>query len=256
VSSEPTYSPPPLAWKVLIALGPILGAIAIFTSVLLWDTQEEEGDERRHQSCTLFESDHLADRDELVATYDFLAAIKPHERDTALVNIVVGTLPEKEREAHTDGAPDFCDGKDQDGNDIGLEEPDPVVPCRPKFVQRFTSEGNRYRCPNDRSDLPKDADARHDGPHPTGSSGEDGVAGTWCPRRLVPRRRGPPPPAGRAWLDYRSFPGQCGKNPRRRLLRDRAAWYTVGVRGRSPQAGADRPGDGCGACRRVATRTG
>jgi hypothetical protein len=97
---------------------PLLAILALYLVVV-------DSTERRDQMCQLFEADHLADVNRLERTYRFLSSPAARD-DEALLQVALVELPELEREARVDSAPDFCD---EDG--LGLPEPDPVVPDRP-----------------------------------------------------------------------------------------------------------------------------
>lgn len=93
--------------------------------------------ERRDQSCRLFEGQHLADVEQLRRTYDYLE--HPAKGTEGLVPLILAQLPETERKARTDSAPAYCDepgalAEAEGKPPVGLPEPDPVVPCRPKSI--------------------------------------------------------------------------------------------------------------------------
>ncbi len=95
-----------------------------------------EGRDRRSQTCTTFESEHLQEVRQLRATYAYLLALTAQERRSTLNRFVIRQLPERERDARTDAdafgvtVPAYCD---EPG--IGLPEPDPVTPKRPASLQ-------------------------------------------------------------------------------------------------------------------------
>ena len=89
-----------------------------------------ESAERRDQTCNLFETDHLQDVRQLRATYRYLAGLPLEERTRPLTQAVLQGLPQLEREARADPAPDFCDEPF-----VGLPEPDPVIPKRRTFPE-------------------------------------------------------------------------------------------------------------------------
>ena len=95
----------------------------------------EEGKERRGQICLSFETTHLNEVQRLTDTYRFLRNLPESERDTTLTKAIVQNLPQLERDAKSDQdsdgifVPGYCDDKG-----VGLPEPDPVVPERPKEV--------------------------------------------------------------------------------------------------------------------------
>lgn len=111
----------------------VLAAAAIFLSAFLFarvqavfDKLAMESKGRRDQACLRDETAHKRDVRQLRQTYKFLAAPPPSLRD--LVPLIVAQLPRTEQEAE-DKAPAFCD---EPG--IGLPEPDPVIPRRPRAL--------------------------------------------------------------------------------------------------------------------------
>jgi hypothetical protein len=100
-------------------------------------TTDRESAERRDQMCRLFEGDHLQDITELRRTYErmpraleFYKRITPPRLQPFVIGTVMADLRRLEQEAHVDSAPDFCDE-----HDVGLAEPDPVVPERPPRLE-------------------------------------------------------------------------------------------------------------------------
>jgi hypothetical protein len=87
---------------------------------------------RADQSCTLFESNHKRDVDDLIDTYKYLNSLTPKETKETLNQFIIAILPKQEEIARVDSAPDYCD-ETIDGEDIGLPEPDPVLPVRQDF---------------------------------------------------------------------------------------------------------------------------
>jgi type II secretory pathway pseudopilin PulG len=96
---------------------------------------EMEGRDRRDQTCTLNERDHLQDVRALRRTYarlpealDFYEQIAPNEGFRQFLRSAVAADTQRlEKEARVDRAPEFCD---EPG--YGLPEPDPVIPERPE----------------------------------------------------------------------------------------------------------------------------
>lgn len=95
---------------------------------------EQTRTESRDQLCMWFEPDHLEDVQELRRTYkrvpealEFYIAAAPEKLRPFLENAVATDVARLEAEARVDSAPAFCD---EPG--VGLPEPDPVVPKRPK----------------------------------------------------------------------------------------------------------------------------
>lgn len=88
--------------------------------------------ERRDQSCLGDELEHLKDVRRLRQTYKFLLDPPPSLRD--LVPLVRIQLPVVEDDAR-DRAPLFCDETQPDGSPVGLPEPDPRIPERPRALR-------------------------------------------------------------------------------------------------------------------------
>ena len=98
---------------------------------LILAEQAQERTIRSDQACELFETDHLQDVQSLGATYKYLAQLTPEERNQALNRFILLQLPQTEQQALVDRAPEYCDETTPTGDDVGLPEPDPVVPDRP-----------------------------------------------------------------------------------------------------------------------------
>jgi hypothetical protein len=93
-----------------------------------------ETSERRSQTCTWFEGDHLDDVQQLRRAYkripealEFYLEAAPKRLHPFLVGAVTSDVERLEAEARVDAAPEFCDEES-----VGLPEPDPVIPKRPK----------------------------------------------------------------------------------------------------------------------------
>jgi hypothetical protein len=87
-----------------------------------------ENRERRDQSCAISERKQATDIKKLRQTYAYLHRKRREGRlGEDLPREVIRALPRSEAEAHEDDAPPFCDEKG-----IGLPEPDPVIPSRPR----------------------------------------------------------------------------------------------------------------------------
>lgn len=114
----------------LIAICVSLGSAAL--STYLWFNLISESKERRNQTCRVFESAHKQEIDSLNGTYRYLANAPPPERGTSLYDTILRNLKKLEAEAASDTdevgviVPEYCDEPD-----VGLPEPDPVVPKRP-----------------------------------------------------------------------------------------------------------------------------
>lgn len=89
---------------------------------------KREGLKRRDQLCLADENAHLRDVKKLRATYRFLLGPPPPAPSSLVLAVRLG-LSSQEADAR-DHAPDFCD---EPG--IGLPEPDPIIPRRPKALR-------------------------------------------------------------------------------------------------------------------------
>lgn len=92
-----------------------------------------EGNERRDQTCRLFEKQAADAVRQLVQTYKFLKRPAPGLR--GLVPLVLTGLARTEAEAHVP-APAYCDAPR-----VGLPEPNPRIPPRPASLTRPTARG-------------------------------------------------------------------------------------------------------------------
>lgn len=97
-----------------------------------------EGEERRDQTCKLFETQHLADVKRLRNTYSYLGNLPVAEWGTTVTVAIVQGLRDLERDARTDSAPPYCDepgalAEARGAKPIGLPEPDPKVPHHRDF---------------------------------------------------------------------------------------------------------------------------
>jgi hypothetical protein len=111
-----------LTWVALVA-----SLVALASVPLVYIKISNEGRERRDQTCTQSEREHLVKVQELRRTYGFLTNPKKRRLlGPGLTKLVILGLPRTEREARVDPAPPFCN---EPG--IGLPEPDPVIPPRP-----------------------------------------------------------------------------------------------------------------------------
>lgn len=110
----------------------------------------EEGTERRGQICLQAEREHLNSVNSLKNTYLYLLNLSTEERGSTFNRFIIAQVPRTEDEANNDVAPDFCDepgveaeklyertGGKEGSPPIGLPEPDPVVPKRPKRVDEL-----------------------------------------------------------------------------------------------------------------------
>lgn len=88
-----------------------------------------ESRQRVEQDCLKEERDHLKDVKNLRRTYRFLVNYPEDQRTDPLYIALIQTLPQTESAARTDNAPLYCDEPN-----VGLPEPDPAVPKRPKSL--------------------------------------------------------------------------------------------------------------------------
>lgn len=125
-----------LAGGMAILIAAAVSVMVITNSVNIEDVRgvqqqtESEAQMRRDQSCVLFERSHLADVNQLSDTYRYLLSLSPQELRNPLNQFILASLPEVEQQAHVDTAPRYCDAPG-----VGLPEPDPVVPDRPKELE-------------------------------------------------------------------------------------------------------------------------
>lgn len=98
------------------------------------ESQQRLNDTRTRvdESCKISERGHLEDVRQLRQTYRYLLQLTPAERQQPLNRFIIGQLPRTEREARTDNAPSYCDRAG-----VGLPEPDPVIPKRPKRLRHL-----------------------------------------------------------------------------------------------------------------------
>ena len=96
---------------------------------------ERETKERRGQICLSFETTHLNEVQQLSDTYRFLRELPEADKHTSLTKAIVQNLPMLEKNAKSDQdssgifVPTYCDAPN-----VGLPEPDPIPPQRPKEV--------------------------------------------------------------------------------------------------------------------------
>jgi hypothetical protein len=107
-----------------------VGSVGIISNKQALERAEEaleridtEAVERKDADCVKDERDYFAKVNQLTQTYAFLKTADP---ESDLYKAVVTNLPQVEAEAKRDLAPEYCDEPN-----VGLPEPDPVVPKRP-----------------------------------------------------------------------------------------------------------------------------
>jgi hypothetical protein len=86
-----------------------------------------EADERKNETCVLFERQERAAIDQLRRTYDYLRHPSPQLGD--LNRLVVAQLPQVEADARASRAPSYCDP-----SGVGLPGRRPGIPARPKHL--------------------------------------------------------------------------------------------------------------------------
>lgn len=99
---------------------------------------KRETTERRGQACKLFESQHLEEVNHLKRTYKYLGTLPRKQYGTFLIKAIVAQLPEIEKTARIDSAPEYCDepgakAEAKGAAPVGLPEPDPVLPKHRDF---------------------------------------------------------------------------------------------------------------------------
>lgn len=81
---------------------------------------------RINESCTIAERKQKKDVDDLKATYAYLLKLPPDQRRKGINGAILAQLPKSEAAAREDDAPSYCDEPN-----VGLPEPDTLVPDRP-----------------------------------------------------------------------------------------------------------------------------
>jgi hypothetical protein len=142
-------------WSMLRLIAFVaVAAAAIFSSARTFQIADQnrtaleqikrEGVERRDQICLSTEREHLTKVSQLIRTYAYIDSLPDTAFDKTppnAINLAVLTgLPQTEEAARTDVAPAFCDETLPGGKPVGLPEPDPIVPARPKRIDRLLKE--------------------------------------------------------------------------------------------------------------------
>lgn len=107
----------------------ILASAAAYSNYQVFNTQrdfEQESNERRSQSCELFERAHRKDVRNLVLTYEYLTGLTEKQKQDPFNKLIIRQLPEAEAQAFVGKAPPYCSVKG-----VGLPGPDPKIPQRP-----------------------------------------------------------------------------------------------------------------------------
>lgn len=118
-------------WTALLTLFVVVALLLVYN----------EQTERTDGFCTIVEGDHQDDVTALSTNYSYLERITPEDYDDPTFKFVKGQLPVTELDAYTDRAPSYCDEKSPSflwgligGDEVGLDEPDPRLPERPKGI--------------------------------------------------------------------------------------------------------------------------
>lgn len=88
-----------------------------------------ESRQRIDDTCRINETRQKTEVDALKRTYEYLGGLTAQQLAEPLNKAVLAGLPATVRAALTDDAPAYCDKPG-----VGLPEPDPVVPRRPKSL--------------------------------------------------------------------------------------------------------------------------
>lgn len=121
--------------RVMPYIAMIMATLALGSAIALYINSAKESKHRRSDTCRVFEGQHLQEITDLKGGYDYLASI-PRSKWTQLEKTVYKRLPKQESDAKSDTdqlgpyVPAYCDEED-----IGLPEPDPVVPKRPATLK-------------------------------------------------------------------------------------------------------------------------
>lgn len=133
------------AYRVWSELIPVFAlCIALYAVIEVEGTVnsiQQEGVDRRDQTCVVFERDAIAAkvsyvnaRDQLGQTEEYLSNLTPEDKNSSINVAVAANLPrlknavdQRWREARAAKAPDYCDLPG-----VGLHEPNPVLPARPR----------------------------------------------------------------------------------------------------------------------------
>jgi hypothetical protein len=135
----------------------LIAAAAIFASARTFDLAKSntealqqisrEGVERRDQSCRGDEAEHVQEVTRLTRTYEYVDSLPTKSfNDLDTINkAIIRQIPDIEADAKTDPAPEFCDKtvinpETGERENVGLPEPDPIIPERPESVQRLLEE--------------------------------------------------------------------------------------------------------------------
>lgn len=96
---------------------------------LTLNAQANESQERKDQTCTVFERLHESAVRQLTGTYDYLTGLRPKDYQQPLNRAVLANLPATERAALITREPPYCN---EEG--VGLDEPGPKLPERPNAI--------------------------------------------------------------------------------------------------------------------------
>lgn len=114
------------AWKAIAATALILAALSVLLTAVLFARIASESHDRRSQECVFLETQQAKAVENLRRTYDYLEHLTPAQRHEPLNRAIRQALPVAESDAKAP-VPAYCN---EPG--IGLPEPGPAVPKRPK----------------------------------------------------------------------------------------------------------------------------
>lgn len=114
------------------SVGVVRNSLGLDDAEVALERIEAESLARVEQDCLKEERDHAGDVRQLRRTYRFLLDYPVANRDDPLFVAILQLLPQTESAARTDNAPDYCDDPG-----VGLPEPDPKIPERPKALDEL-----------------------------------------------------------------------------------------------------------------------
>jgi hypothetical protein len=110
-------------WLFIIT---VVAVYAVLATEMQVATIKREGNERRDQTCRLFESAQRDAIERLRRSYEYIEHLPKRALRDPLNIAVLAQLPSLRRTALTSGAPPYCDAPG-----VGLPEPDPPIPPIP-----------------------------------------------------------------------------------------------------------------------------
>lgn len=106
-----------------------IAAYAVISTVSLVRELRSETAQRINETCRISETKQRSDVEALRRTYEYLGGLSGKQLAEPLNRAVLAGLPSTIREAETDDAPSYCDKPG-----VGLPEPDPKLPVRPRNI--------------------------------------------------------------------------------------------------------------------------